>query len=113
MKELLEMIREFNKERDWDQYHSPKNLAISISIEAGELLENFQWEDKSLNQIKEDKAILKRVSEELADIFIYSLNLADKLDINIEEAIKKKLVLNRRKYPIEKSHSSAKKYTDL
>lgn len=110
---LIELIREFNAERDWEKFHSPKNLAISISIEAAELLENFQWENKSANEIKRDKKQLQKISEELADIFIYSLNLIDKLGINIEHSIKRKLEINRKKYPLKKAKGSSKKYNEL
>ena len=113
MEKLLNEIRQFNSERDWDQYHSPKNLAVSICIEAAELLENFQWEDKDVPVIKKDKEFMRKVSEEMADIFIYALNLADKLNIDIEKSIKEKLEINRKKYPIEKAHGSAKKYNEL
>jgi len=113
MEKLLSEIKQFNSERDWDQYHSPKNLAVSICIEAAELLENFQWEDKKVSEIKKDEKIVGCVGEELADIFIYALNLADKLGIDIEKSIKKKLEINRKKYPIEKAHGSAKKYNQI
>ena len=113
MKNLIDEIKKFNYERDWDQFHSPKNLAISICIEAAELLENFQWENKDIIEVKEDKKIMKSVREELADIFIYSLNLAEKLDIDIEKSIKKKLMVNKKNYPVDQSRGSAKKYNEL
>ena len=113
MKELIEMIRKFNSERNWDQYHSPKNLAISISIESAELLENFQWEGPDIHQLKNSEKTLQKITEELADVFIYGLNLADKLGVDIKAAVKQKLELNREKYPISKACGSAKKYTNF
>ena len=110
MEELIEMIKRFNGERDWDKFHSPKNLAISISIESGELLEHFQWTDMTIDQIIADNNMLNEVREELADIFIYSLNLASKLRLDMKDAIQKKLEKNRKKYPVDKAKGSSKKY---
>ena len=93
MKELIEEIDKFNKERDWDQFHSPENLAKSISIEAGELLECFQWNNKYNKE---------EVCEELADVFTYCLMMADKLGVNPKDIILKKLDKTRKKYPVEK-----------
>ncbi len=104
MEEMIRMIRQFNKERDWEQYHTPENLAKSISIEAGELLECFQWSpDYKISAVK----------EELADVMIYCLMLADKTGIDIPSAIKEKIALNAAKYPVEKAKGSSKKYTEL
>lgn len=94
MKELMKEIDEFNKERDWDQFHSPENLAKSISIEAGELLECFQWNN---NYEKNE------VCEELADVFTYCFMMADKLGADPKEIILKKLNKTRKKYPVEKA----------
>lgn len=104
MQELMEKIRKFNEERDWDQFHSPENLAKSISIESGELLECFQWNN---NFDKEE------VCEELADIINYCILLADKLDVSIEDIILDKLEKTRKKYPVEKSKGKSTKYTKL
>ncbi len=99
----------FREDRDWAQYHNPKDLAISIGIEAAELLEVFQWSGVDLEVMrKADKA-----KEELADIMIYCIYLADKLGISIEDAINDKIDSNEKKYPVEKSRGNAKKYTEL
>lgn len=105
MEELINIIRKFNIERDWDQFHSPENLAKSISIEAGELLECFQW--NSENYDKDD------VCEELADIFTYCIMMADKLGVKPEEIILKKLEKTKEKYPVEKSRGVSTKYNKL
>ena len=105
MEELINIIRKFNIERDWDQFHSPENLAKSISIEAGELLECFQWTSENYN--KDD------VCEELADVFTYCIMMADKLGVKPEEIILKKLEKTKKKYPVEKSRGVSTKYNKL
>ena len=108
--ELTEKLQQFADERDWDQFHSPKNLAMALNVEAAELLEHFQWLTEA-----ESKAVppdvLEEVAEEIADIQIYLTRLADKLNVDIEEAVKKKLESNARKYPAELARGSAAKYT--
>jgi NTP pyrophosphatase (non-canonical NTP hydrolase) len=104
MNDLMEEIEQFNKERDWDQFHSPENLAKSISIEAGELLECFQWNS---NYDKED------VCEELADVFTYCIMMADKLGVDPKKIILKKLDKTRKKYPVEKAKGKSTKYNKL
>lgn len=104
MRELIEEIKKFNKERDWDQFHSPENLAKSISIESGELLECFQWND---NYDKDE------VCEELADVFTYCIQMAMTLNVNPEEIILKKLDKTRKKYPVEKAKGVSTKYNKL
>ncbi len=104
MEELMREIDEFNKERDWDQFHSPENLAKSISIEAGELLECFQWNNSF------DK---EEVCEELADVFTYCLQMAMKLGVDPDEIIRKKLDKTRKKYPVEKAKGVSTKYNKL
>lgn len=104
MDKAMEAIRKFNEERDWDQFHSPANLAKSISIEAGELLECFQWGGDY------DK---EAVCEELADVVNYCLVMADKLDVDLEEIILKKLEKNIAKYPVEKARGKNTKYDKL
>lgn len=104
MEELKRKIIEFNEERDWDQFHSPENLAKSISIEAAELLECFQW-DSSYN--KDD------VCEELADVLNYCIVLADKLDVDINKIVLDKLEKNKAKYPVEKCKGISTKYDKL
>lgn len=104
MDEVKKKVIEFNSERDWDQFHSPENLAKSISIEAGELLECFQWNSNF------DK---KEVCEELADVVNYCILLADKLNVRLEDIILEKLEKTRKKYPIEKARGKSTKYTKL
>ena len=104
MKELKEKIKEFNEERDWNQFHSPENLAKSISIEAGELLECFQWN----NNFNKDE-----VCEELADVFTYCIMMADKLGVDPKEIVLKKLDKTRKKYPVEKARGVSTKYNKL
>ena len=104
MNDLTKQIKQFNEERDWDQFHSPENLAKSISIEAGELLECFQWNN---DYNKEE------VCEELADVFTYCIQMAMKLGVDPEEIILKKLEKTRKKYPVEKAKGVSTKYNKL
>ena len=110
--QLRDSLRQFAAERDWDQFHSPKNLAMALAVEAAELLERFQWvtEDDSKRL---PPAELAAVREEMADVLNYLVRLADKLDVNLIEAAREKIALNAQKYPVEKSHGSAKKYSEL
>ena len=115
MSDLLSIqkkVIEFRNARDWAQFHDPKNLAEALSIEAGELLENFLW--KSVGQsrkLSEDE--LKNVREEIADIFIYLTYLCEEFKIDLLDEVKTKIALNDKKYPVEKAKGSSKKYTDL
>ena len=104
MEKLMQEIKQFNEERDWDQFHSPENLAKSIAIESGELLECFQWN----NNFNKDE-----VCEELADVFTYCIIMADKLGVDPKEIILKKLDKTRKKYPVDKAKGNAAKYTEL
>ena len=112
MKELIQNLREFTNERDWEQFHSPKNLAMALSVEVAEIVEIFQWltqeESRALNADK-----LKKVKEEIADVMIFLTNLADKLGIDVLEAAKEKIEVNKKKYPVEKAKGTAKKYKEL
>ena len=103
--ETIDRIRKFTEERDWDQFHSPANLAKSIVIEAAELLECFQWSDEEYD--------LKHIKEELADVMVYSQNLLDKLGLDADEIVNMKMTMNEEKYPVEKAKDSAKKYDEL
>ena len=109
MKSTIEKINKFRDDRDWRKFHNEKDLAISISIEASELLELFQWKESGEVTSKS----LGRIKEELADVFIYSIMLADNLNLDIENIIDEKLEKNARKYPVEISKGSNKKYTEL
>lgn len=112
LSQLRDALREFAAERDWDQFHSPKNLASALSVEAAELLECFQWltEEQSRNLAPEQ---LARARDELADVLNYLVRLADKLDVNLLEAAREKIQKNALKYPVEKSRGSVKKYSEL
>ena len=105
LKELSERIDAFNKERDWDQFHSPANLAKSISIEANELLECFQWSD--------DKYNIDDVKAELADVLSYCIQMATKLDLDIKDIVLQKMEETAKKYPVEKAKGVSTKYDKL
>ncbi len=108
---LQQRLREFARERDWDQFHSPKNLAMALIAEAAELVEHFQWlSEAQSTQLPEAK--LREVEQELADVFLYLLRLADKLNVDLLDAAARKIELNARKYPAEKVRGSAKKYNE-
>ncbi len=110
---LLNQIRCFSKERDWEQFHSPKNIAISISVESSELLEIFQWtRGNSWGDFSNSK-LRKKTEEELADIFIYLLRFADLSKIDLEKATLKKIEKNKVKYPVSKFKGSDMKYNEL
>ena len=110
--QLRDALRQFAAERDWDQFHSPKNLASALAVEAAELLERFQWltEDQSRNLPPAD---LAKVREEMADVLNYLVRLADKLDVDLLEAAREKMLLNAQKYPVDKARGSARKYSEL
>ncbi len=112
LKRLRDDLRRFAAERDWDQYHSPKNLAIALSVEAAELLEPFQWlsEPDSACLPSSDRA---RVEEEMADVLLYLVRLADKLDVDLVATAKRKMQGNAVKYPVERARGKSTKYTDL
>ena len=103
--ETIDRIRKFTEDRDWDQFHSPANLAKSIVIEAAELLECFQWND--------EESDLQHVKEEIADVMVYCQNLLDKLGLDADEIINMKMAQNEAKYPVEKAKGSAAKYNQL
>jgi len=106
IEELQQKIVQFTEERDWDQFHNPKDLAIALSVEAGELLECFLWK-------KPEEAKIEKINEELADVINYSLLLADKLNIDVRKIVLDKIAKNAEKYPVEKSKGTAKKYDEL
>lgn len=103
--ETIERIRKFTEDRDWDQFHTPANLAKSIAIEACELLECFQWSETEYD--------LEHVKEELADVIVYCQNMMDKLGLDPDEIVNDKMDKNEAKYPVDKSRGSAMKYTEL
>lgn len=103
--ETIDRIRKFTEDRDWDQFHSPANLAKSIVIEAAELLECFQWSDEEYD--------LQHIKEELADVMVYSQNLLDKLGLDADEIVNMKMTMNEEKYPVEKAKGKSDKYDQL
>jgi len=108
MKKDLEKILKFQKERDWKQFHSPKNLAISLAIETSEILEIFQWTND--NHVPEEK--MQHLSEELADVYYFLLLLAHESGIDLKLAFNEKMKINEKKYPVDKARGSSKKYTE-
>ena len=106
MKELRREIRQFTEDRDWDQFHNGKDLALALSIEASELNEAFLWKDA-----KDVK--IEKVKEELADVFNYAFLIADKYDLDVREIVMAKLAKNAEKYPVDKAKGKSDKYTDL
>lgn len=112
MKELIKTIRNFAHRRDWDQFHSPKNLAMALSVEVAEIVEHFQWltQAESNNM---DAAKLAAIKEEIADVMIYLTQLADRFGIDPVQAAEEKMRINEKKYPVDKVKGIAAKYTDL
>lgn len=112
LQSLTQALRDFAKEREWEQFHSPKNLASALTVEASELLEHFQWltEEQSRNLSADKKA---KVAAEAADVFLYLLQLCDKLQIDLVEAARTKLAVNAEKYPVDRALGSSKKYTEI
>lgn len=106
LEELRKAIVQFTQERDWDQFHNGKDLALALSIEAAELNEAFLWKDAS-------KVNVDKVKEELADIFNYAILIADKYDLDIKQIVLDKIKRNAEKYPVDKAYGSAKKYDEL
>jgi len=109
IKRLTDMVLEFREERNWQQFHNPKDLALSLSLEASELLENFQWKtsEEAVNKN------LDKMKDELADILMYAILFAEETDIDVVEAIQRKIKKNNEKYPVEKAYGRNTKYTDF
>ena len=106
IKEITEILLKFRDERDWAQFHNPKDLALALNIEAGELLEAFLWKSS-------EQADIGKVKEELADVFAFALLLAHKYDFDVKQIVLEKMEKNALKYPVEKARGVAKKYTEL
>lgn len=107
-------IEKIVTDRDWDQFHSVKNLAMALSVESSELLEIFQWmSEADSNNVKNDPKNLAKLQDEVADVFYYLLRIVHKADINLEEALLNKLKKNVEKYPVEKSRGNSKKYNEF
>ena len=106
LKTIIEALKKFRDDRDWGQFHNPKDLSIALSIEASELLENFLWKEP-------DQANINDIKEELADVFAYALLIAEKYNLDVKEIVMDKIDKNNLKYPIDKAKGTAKKYSDL
>ncbi len=109
---LRDALRRFAAEREWEQFHTPKNLAIALSVEASELLERFQWLTADESAALDDNA-LARVREEMADVLLYLVRLADVLGVDLLAAARDKMVLNAKKYPVDKARGNSRKSTEL
>ena len=106
MDEIIQELIKFRNDRNWEQFHNPKDLALAINIEAGELLEEYLWK-------KHEDANREKIKEELTDIFAYAFLLADKYDFDVKEIVLDKIEKNGKKYPVEKAKGTAKKYNEL
>jgi len=114
LKKLKTEINKFAEDRDWDQFHSVKNLSMAMNVESAELMEIFQWlTEEQSNNVASDPKLLGKVEDEVADVFVYLLRIVSKTNIDLEQAVLNKLKKNAEKYPIDKSKGNAKKYTDL
>ncbi|MDF9834261.1 dCTP diphosphatase [Ereboglobus sp. PH5-5] len=113
--ELKARILAFVHEREWEQFHAPKNLSMALAAEAGELMEHFLWAEAGASRdiAKNDPARRKKIEEELADVIIYALEFANATDIDVASAIESKMEANGKKYPVEKARGRSEKYTEL
>ena len=109
---LAARLNQFARERDWEKFHSPKNISMALNVEAGELMEHFQWLNESDSYLLDTPKKLD-VSLELADIFLYLIRIADILEIDLIDSAEQKLVINEKKYPVALSKGNAKKYTEF
>jgi NTP pyrophosphatase (non-canonical NTP hydrolase) len=112
LEDLTARLRAFAVERDWEQFHAPKNLAMALAVEAAELMEHFQWLSEAQSADLPD-AVRHEAATELADVFIYTVRLADRLGVDLAQAVEAKILVNAERYPVEKSRGSVKKYTEL
>jgi NTP pyrophosphatase (non-canonical NTP hydrolase) len=114
LEKLKSEIEKFSHDRDWDQFHSIKNLSMALSVESSELLEIFQWQtEEESNSVKNNPQLLAKVEDEVADIFVYLLRIISKTNIDLEQAVLNKLQKNAEKYPVDLSRGNAKKYTEF
>lgn len=114
LEKLTEFVRHFVQERDWEQFHTPKNLVMALAGEVGELTEIFQWLTMAESQaVMQDEKKAEAIRDELADVFVYSLRLADVLGIDLDQAVRVKMQKNAAKYPVAQAKGRAVKYTDL
>lgn len=108
---LRDIVRQFAEERDWQQFHTPKNLAMALSVEVAELVEHFQWlKTGEADELDEQRRT--GIRHELADTLVYLIRLADRVDVNLYDAVLEKMQLNRQKYPVDKVKGQARKYTE-
>ena len=112
LKEYQERVKEFASKRDWEQFHSPKNLSCALSVEASELMEIYQWEKEEDTRAFKSESQRKKVEDELIDIFVYWLRISGELGINIEECFERKFLENQEKYPADIVRGSSKKYNE-
>ena len=112
LRELRDALRSFAQARDWDRFHSPKNLAMALNVEAGELLEHFQWLGEEQSR-RVDADTKQALAHEMSDVLLYLVQLADKLDVDLLEAASDKIKVNALKYPVDKARGSVKKYSEL
>ncbi|MDH5229709.1 MAG: nucleotide pyrophosphohydrolase [Gammaproteobacteria bacterium] len=111
IEDLQHRLKLFAEERDWEQFHSPKNIVMALIVEAAELVEHFQWlKEEESEKLSGDK--LQQVKYEMADILVYLLRLSERLDIDLLAAVEEKMVVNAKKYPVDKVKGSAKKYNE-
>ncbi len=111
LQELSSQLLAFARERDWEQFHSPKNLAMALNVEAGELLEHFQWLTEPQSEQLDDETC-REVAYEMADVFIYLIRLSQRLDVDLDAVVRQKMKINEQKYPADQVRGSAKKYTE-
>lgn len=114
VEKLNSVVSDFIEQRDWDQFHSIKNLSMALSVETSELVEIFQWlTEEDSNKVKDDSKLKAKVEEEISDIFIYLMRIAIKSGVDIESSVLTKIQRNSEKYPVEKARGNAKKYNEL
>lgn len=114
LEKLKERVIEFRNARDWEKFHNPKDLAISLTLEAGELLELFQWKTyKEVEMIQSNPKAIERIKEELGDVFIYALYLSHSFGLDPSEIVMSKMKINEKKYPVDKAKGKARKYNQL
>lgn len=111
LESMQQRLLQFAKDRDWEQFHAPKNLAMALAVEAAELMEHFQWLSEAQSEAL-DAEKRREVGYELADVFIFTLRLAQKLDVDLAQLVEEKIRINEQKYPADKVRGSARKYTD-
>lgn len=111
--QLRDRLRDFTREREWHRYHTPKNLAMALIVEAAELAEHFQWLTAEESQSLQDGEKKDKIRDELADVLIYLVELADALDVDLAAAARAKIAKNALKYPVDKARGNAKKYDEL